>query len=152
MNVQKDFEDLLRLLNKHKVKYCIAGAYAVAFYGKPRYTKDIDILIEPTIKNGKKIVKALDDFGFKSLGLTPEDFAEERQIIQLGYEPVRIDILTSIQLCPFTKVWKNKKPGIYGKQKAYFIGLEDLIKSKKKSKRKQDQADLETLKKSKKKK
>ena len=152
MNVQKDFEDLLRSFNRHKVKYCIAGAYAVAFYGKPRYTKDIDILIDPTTENGNKIVKALDAFGFKSLELTAEDFTKEGQIIQLGYEPIRIDILTSIQACPFVKAWKNRKRGTYGKEKAYFLGLEDLIKSKKKSKRKQDQADIELLIKSKKKK
>ena len=46
MKVEKDYEEFLSLLNKHKVKYCIIGAFAVAFYAKPRYTKDIDILVE----------------------------------------------------------------------------------------------------------
>jgi len=67
MKVEKDYEELLKLFNKHKVKYCIIGAYAVAFYAKPRYTKDMDILVEPSIKNGQKIVNALNEFGFKSL-------------------------------------------------------------------------------------
>ncbi len=53
MRIEKDYEKLLRLLNKHNVKYCIVGAYAVAFYGKPRFTKDMDIFVEPSIKNGK---------------------------------------------------------------------------------------------------
>ena len=62
MKVEKDYEDLLRLLNKHKVRYCIVGAYAVAFYARPRYTKDMDILVEPEIDNGRRIVKALNEF------------------------------------------------------------------------------------------
>ncbi len=117
MKVEKDYEGLLRLFNKHKVKYCIVGAFAVAFYAKPRYTKDIDILVEPSAGNSKKIINALNEFGFKSLGLKPADFIEKGKIIQLGYEPVRIDLITSIQGCSFEEVWKEKKKGIYGKEK-----------------------------------
>lgn len=43
MKVEKDYKELLKLFNKHKVKYCIIGAFAVALYIKPRYTKDIDV-------------------------------------------------------------------------------------------------------------
>ncbi len=148
MKTEKDFEDLLRSFNKHKVKYCIIGAYAVAFYSRPRYTKDLDVVIEPSIGNGQRIVRALIDFGFKSLGLTEKDFTEEGQVIQLGYEPIRTDILTSLPGIAFSKIWKNKKSGKYGRQKVYFIGLNELKESKRKSERKQDQADLEILPKS----
>ena len=96
MRIEKDYEELLGLLNKHKVKYCIVGAYAVAFHKKPRYTKDIDIFVEPSVENGKKIVDALNEFGFESLHLSENDFAEKGRIIQLGYEPVRVDIITEI--------------------------------------------------------
>ena len=145
MKVEKDFEELLKLFNKHKVKYCIVGAYAVAFYAKPRYTKDLDILVQPEIKNGEKIIAALREFGFGSLDLSPEDFSEEGRVIQLGYEPVRVDLLTSIQSCSFQQVWKNKKIGKYGKEKVFFIGKNDLIRNKKSLGRKQDLADLELL-------
>ena len=84
MKVEKDYEDLLKLLNKNKVKYCIIGAYAVAFYSRPRYTKDMDILIEPEVKNAEKIVNALNEFGFKNCGLEVKDFTEKGRIIQLG--------------------------------------------------------------------
>ena len=97
MKVEKDYEDLLRLFNKHNVKYCIVGAFAVAFYARPRYTKDMDILIEPSSENARNILNALEDFGFGSLPLSEEDLTEPGQIIQLGYEPVRIDIITSIE-------------------------------------------------------
>ncbi len=146
MKIEKDFEELLELLNRHKVKYCIVGAYAVAFYGRPRYTKDIDIFIQPDSKNSKKIIAALKDFGFKDVEKFADDLQDENTIIQLGYEPVRIDFLTTITGCDFSEVWSNRKIGRYGKQKAFFIGLKELIKNKKKSNRNQDKADLEALK------
>lgn len=150
MKVKKDYEDLLKLLNKHKVKYCIIGAYALAFHAKPRYTKDIDILIEPGLENGNRIVKALNDFGFKSLKLLSEDFSKPGKIIQLGYEPLRVDILTSIPGVSFDRVWENKVVGSYGAVKAYFVGIDELIKTKRLSSRPQDKIDLELLLKAKK--
>lgn len=150
MKVEKDFEDLLRLFNKHKVEYLIIGSFAVAFYARPRYTKDLDIFVNPTNENANKIMKALEEFGFGKTGLTPDDFNKKRQIIQLGYEPVRIDILTSIEGVEFHDAWKNKKKGKYGNETAYFIGLQELIKNKTLANRKLDQADLKILKKLKK--
>lgn len=146
MRVEKDFLDLLKLFNKHKVKYCIVGAFAVGFHAIPRYTKDMDILVEPGFENGKRIIEALDEFGFGSLRLTEEDFAKTGQIIQLGYEPVRVDLITSISGCNFSNAWKHKCAGKYGDEKVFFIGLKELIKSKSKTGRKHDEADLEVLK------
>lgn len=145
MKVEKDYEELLRLFNKFNVKYCIVGSFAVAFYAKPRYTKDMDILVDADAENAKKIVRALNEFGFKSLDLKKEDFSDKEKIIQLGYEPVRVDIITSIPGCTFDKVWKNKEVGIYGREKVYFIGINELIKNKKALKRKQDKVDLDIL-------
>ena len=143
--VEKDYEELLRLFNKHKVKYCLVGAFAVAFYSIPRYTKDMDIFIEATLENGKRIVRALHDFGFSSLKLSEKDFSEKGKTIQLGYEPIRIDLVTSIDGCDFARVWKYKKRGRYGEQPVFFIGFDDLVKNKKASARKQDLTDLENL-------
>lgn len=146
MRIEKDYEELLRSLNKHKVRYCIVGAYAVAFYKKARYTKDMDILVEPSIENGKKLVKALNDFGFESLDLSEKDFAEKGNIVQLGYEPLRVDIITSITGVSFREVWSNRTAGRYGKEEVFFIGLKELIKNKEKTGRKQDLVDLDFLK------
>ncbi len=85
MKLEKDYEDLLRLLNKHKVKYLIVGSFAVAFYTKPRYTKDIDILIEPSAANAYKVIDTLNEFGFRNVGLTEDDFTETGEIIQLNH-------------------------------------------------------------------
>jgi len=143
--VEYDYEEFLKLLNKNKVKYCIVGAFSVAFYSRPRFSKDIDLLVKPTFENGKKIIDALKEFGFGSLKLSAEDFTRKDAIIQLGYEPVRIDLMTSIEGCTFNEVWKTKKRGVYGKQNVYFIGLHELIRNKQISNRPQDKADLKLL-------
>jgi len=145
VKTEKDYEEFLTLLNKHKVRYCIIGAFALAFHARPRYTKVIDILVEASADNAKKILKALDEFGFGSLNLTVEDLAAEGNIIQLGYEPVRIDIMTSIKGLDFTKVWREHVTGPYGQQIVNYIDRQNLIKSKKLSDRIQDKADLELL-------
>lgn len=145
MQIEKDFKELLELLNKHNVEYCIVGAYAVAFHGTPRFTKDMDILVKPDAANARKIIRALHDFGFESLKLKEEDFSQYGKIIQLGYAPVRVDIITSIDGCTFDEVWKTKKSGKYGDQKVLFIGLDALIKNKKASNRPQDKIDVKNL-------
>ena len=146
MKTEKDFEELLRLFNTNKVRYCIVGAYAVAFHAEPRYTKDMDIFVEPDRNNAGKIIKSLKEFGFGSLSLEEKDLIRKGKIIQLGYEPLRIDLLTSIDGCAFKEVWAGRAIGVYGKQKAIFIGLNELIKNKKKSGRKQDGVDIAILK------
>ena len=145
MKTEKDYEEFLELLNKHKVRYCIIGSYALSFHARPRYTKDIDILVEASSKNAKKILTALDEFGFGSLNLRVEDFSEEGNIIQLGYEPVRIGIITSLKGLDFSDIWENRVQGPYGNQMVNFIDRQNYIKSKKISNRTQDKADLELL-------
>lgn len=145
MKTEKDYEEFLELLNTHDVRYCIIGAFALAFHARPRYTKDIDILIEATSDNAEKLLVALGEFGFGSLDLTVEDFSTKGNIIQLGYEPVRIDILTSIEGMEFADIWKNRIQGPYGKQTVNYIDRQNLIRSKQLSNRAQDKADLELL-------
>jgi len=150
MKVEKDYKEFLSLLNKHNVKYCIIGAFAVAFYVKPRYTKDIDILVEPSKDNAQKILKVLEEFGFGELSLSLEDLMREGNILQLGYEPLRIDLLNKLEGFQFQDIWQSKTTGDYGSEKVYFIGLDDLIKNKKMSGRPSDKVDIELLEKIKK--
>jgi len=145
MKVEKDFRKFIELLNSHNVHYLIIGGFAYSFHAEPRYTKDIDILIEQSKKNAKKILGALKDFGFTDIGLTEKDFLESGQVIQLGVAPVRIDILTSIKGIDFQKFWENRVIGRYGDIDVFFISKQDLIKCKRASGRKQDLADIEKL-------
>ena len=145
MKTEKDYEEFLELLNKHDIRYCIIGAFALAFHARPRYTKDMDILIEATTDNAKRLLAALREFGFGSLNLSVEDFSSKGNIIQLGYEPVRIDIITSIKGLEFADIWESRIQGPYGKQTVNFIDRQNLIRSKKLSNRAQDKADLDLL-------
>lgn len=150
MKVEKDYEEFLSLLNKHNVKYCIIGAFAVAFYAKPRYTKDLDILVEPSPENAQKILSALKEFGFSELAITPDDLTSQGNILQLGYEPVRIDLLNRLEGFRFKEIWDDKVVGDYGAEKVYFISLENLIQNKKISNRPSDKADVSILEKARK--
>ena len=94
--LNQDFKAFVQSLNDNHVRYLVVGGFALALHGHPRYTKDIDIWIESLPENAERIVRALEDFGFGSLGLRAADFLVPDQIIQLGYAPNRIDLLTTV--------------------------------------------------------
>ena len=96
MEVQKDFKELLELLNSRGAEYLIVGGYALALHGAPRYTGDLDVYVKPDPDNASRIMEALEEFGFGTVGLKQDDFLVPEQIIQLGVPPVRIDLITSI--------------------------------------------------------
>ena len=145
MRVEKDFEDILRCFNSNSVRYCLIGAFALAYHARPRYTKDIDLLVDASEENAERVLKALSDFGFSSIGLTIDDLKKTGQVIQLGYEPLRIDILTSIAGLPFSEVWETKVQAKYGEVDANFISFDNLIRAKRIAGRSQDIADIEVL-------
>ncbi len=145
MRVEKDFEDFIELLNAHKVKYLVIGAYAVSFYAQPRNTGDIDFLVRPDPENANKVLKVLNDFGFGSLDISIEMLCEANTVIQLGFEPNRIDLITSIGDVIFDEAYRVKKTGEFGNQKVNFISLKHLIKSKEIANRPQDLADIDRL-------
>ncbi|MGA3287257.1 MAG: nucleotidyltransferase [Bacteroidota bacterium] len=145
MALNKDYKEFIASLNDNKVQYLVVGGYAVAFHGHPRYTKDIDIWIEPTDENICLLLKAIDDFGFGSLGFKKEDFSKPDMIVQIGVPPNRIDLLNSIDGLDFKEAIANKKIITKDGVSINLIGLDDLRKSKKTSGRPQDLADLENL-------
>ncbi len=140
-----DFKEFIELLNNNNVRYLVIGGYAVAIHGHPRYTKDIDIWIEMKPDNAENLVKALDEFGFGTLNLKPEDFLEADQIIQLGYPPSRIDLLTTPDGVDFQTCYQTRIEITVNDVIVKFIDLENLRKNKLASGRNQDLADLENL-------
>lgn len=150
MRVEKDFKEFIELLNKNNVKYLVIGGFAFTYYAKPRFTKDIDIFVETSEGNSKKIINVLAQFGFDNIGLKEKDFQAPDQIIQLGNSPLRIDILTSISGVDFEVAWGNKKKGQYGDIPCFFMSVDDLIKNKETTARPLDIEDVNILKKSKK--
>jgi hypothetical protein len=117
----------------------------LAFHAKPRFTKDIDVFVDPTPENAERLIAALDDFGFSGLGLAAADFSRPGPIVQLGVAPNRVDLLTAIDGVTFDEAWSGKVPGTYGAQPVFYIGIEQLKRNKRASGRPQDLADLESL-------
>ena len=145
MEIQKDFKELLALFNAHKVEYIVVGAYALAFHGAPRFTGDIDIFIKSESENAKRILAALKEFGFGSLDLSEDDFANPDKVVQLGVPPVRVDIMSSLTAVPWEKADAGKVSGNYGDVQVYFISRSDFALNKRALGRKKDLADLEAL-------
>ena len=145
MILNPDFKEFFQLLNKHNVKYLFIEGFAVAFHGYPRYTKDIDIWLQLNPENAENVIKALDDFGFKSLGLTKEDFLESETIIQLGNPPNRIDLLTTASGVDFDDCYQSKIEEEIDGVKIPFIDLNNLRINKRTTGRPQDLADIDNL-------
>ncbi len=103
-----DLRDLLRLFDEHGVKFLVVGGFAVAVHGAPRYTKDLDLWLERSPDNAARVLAALGDFGFASLGLTSDDFLAPDTLIQLGYEPNRVDLLTDLTGVEFAAAYPKR--------------------------------------------
>jgi hypothetical protein len=145
MVLNPDFREFIECLNANQVRYLVVGGYAVAFHGHPRYTKDLDIWIQPTLENAQKVIQALAAFGFASLNLVASDFAQSDQVVQLGDPPNRIDLITSPDGVDFETCYQSKIESDLDGLKICWIDLENLRLNKKVSGRSQDLADLESL-------
>lgn len=137
--------DFLRCLRRQGVRALLVGAHAIAFYAKPRYTKDLDLFIEASEENARRVVAAIEEFGFGALGLQTQDFASPGTIVQLGHEPNRIDIITRISGVTFEEAWAGRVEATYAGEPVCFIGKDDLIRNKDASGRPQDRADADLL-------
>ncbi len=143
--LNQDFKEFIQSLNDNQVRYLVIGGYAVALHGYPRYTKDIDIWIEMSPDNANRMLQALRQFGFASLDLQPEDFMTPNQVIQLGYPPNRIDLITTPDGVDFVTCYVARLEVEIAGIQVNFIDLENLRVNKRASGRLQDLADLENL-------
>jgi hypothetical protein len=145
MEIQPDFKDVLVLFNDHRVDYVIVGAHALAHHGAARMTGDLDILVRPDPENAQRVLAALDEFGFGSLGLRIEDFSQPDNVVQLGVAPDRIDIVTSLTGVSWAQIAKGRVTGTYGDVEVSYIGREEFVLNKRAVGRKKDLADLEAI-------
>ena len=143
--LNKDFKEFAGLLNSTGVEYLVVGGYALAAFGRPRYTGDIDIWVRSTQVNAAALLKALDAFGFGDLGLTPADFFAPESVVQLGYPPARIDLLTSIDGVEFEACYRRKTVVRVDGVELPIIHIDDFRANKLAAGRARDLADLESL-------
>jgi len=109
MEIAPDFKEFTRLLNENNVKYLVVGGYAVNLYGYPRYTKDIDFWVWMSEANAENLEKTLKDFGFGSLGFIRGDFLDPENVVHIGREPNRIDIIMELRGLDFEQCFERKR-------------------------------------------
>jgi len=141
----QDWLEWLSCLNGRHVEYLLVGGMALAHHGIPRYTGDLDVFIRPTRENAERVLQALRDFGFGALEIGTADLASAGRVVQLGYPPGRIDLITSIDGVPWEDADGTAEAGRYGDVSTRFIGRAEMIRNKRASGRPQDLADAARL-------
>ncbi len=147
MAVNPDFRDLLQVFDDEKVEYLVIGAYAVFEYTEPRYTKDMDVWVNPAPDNARRVYRALARFGAPLGNTPPEFFTQQSMVLQVGVSPNRIDILMGAGQLDFDAAWERRSERTYGGVLMHVLGRDDLIQTKKIAGRPQDLLDIEMLRK-----
>jgi hypothetical protein len=133
------------LLRSHRVRFLLVGAHALAVWGQPRFTRDLDILVEPSPANAKRLCAALRDFGYSALAREEASFALPDRMATLGIEPLRVDIMTSISGVDFETAWRGRLVAKLGSGRVSVLGRAEFIRNKRASGRAKDLLDLELL-------
>jgi len=145
MSVNLDFRDRFHELNVVEARYLVVGAYAVIHHTEPRFTKDLDIWVEPTVTNAARVWQALTEFGAPLDNVTPRDLSDRSLVYQIGIAPNRIDIIMDVAGAKFATAWQNRVPSEYGDEPINIMGLDDLIRAKRAAGRARDKLDLRRL-------
>jgi len=140
-----DFKELLSSLNAENARYLIIGGFALAHYGRPRYTKDLDLWVDPAGDNADRVFRALMRFGAALDGVSADDFRDPDCIFQIGVEPLRVDVINEISGVTFEQAWQRRVAASYSEVPVFVISVEDLIANKRASGRPGDLRDVEAL-------
>lgn len=147
MPLSRDLREFVECLNSNRVEYLIVGALAVSWHGYPRYSADVDLLVRPTPENAQLVINALRQFGFDALDITTTALTVPGMVIQLGYEPNRIDLMTSISGVTFDEAWQTRVQGKIDGLPVVLIGRDALLRNKEATGRGKDKIDAEELRK-----
>ena len=145
MELPRDFSELLESFNDAGVEYLLVGGYALAHFGAPRFTGDMDLFVRPTAENARRVLAALDRFGFGGLGLAVDDFTDPDQVVQLGVPPVRVDLLTGLSGTTWELAYDGSETSDYDGVLVRVISKSAFIANKRAKSRPRDLADLESI-------
>ena len=143
--MHSDYKDLLAVFNAHGVEYLVIGAHALAAHGQVRATKDLDIWVRPVAENARRVLRGIEAFGAARHDLTEQDLTQPGTVFQIGVEPLRIDIITSIDGVEFSAAWPDRVMSKFEQQAAPVLSRKHFIQNKRASGRHQDLADVERL-------
>lgn len=141
-----DFLDWLSCLLKARARFVVVGGHAVAVAGRPRYTEDLDVLVEPTPENAARVARALREFGFpRHADAVRVEFALPKRMATLGVKPMQIDVMTSIDGVTFADAWRGRKVASAAGRRIPFLGVEQLLANKRAAARDKDLLDVANL-------
>jgi len=143
-----DFQDFIRELNVCEVAYILVGGYSVILHGYFRTTGDMDIWVQPTVENYKRLQNAFSRFGMSVFDMNIERFlaAEHYDVFTFGRPPVSIDILTQMKGGEFEATFERAEWfEINESLSVRSLRLSDLLEAKKSAGRPKDLDDLEHL-------
>lgn len=139
--------ELLEILNKWQAQYMVIGAHALGMYTEPRATKDLDVWVNPTPENAKRVLAAIQEYGVPLFDTTGQFFEERNSFLVIGVEPNRIDILKDVPGVEFESCWERRRVFDVHEVRAIFLGPDDLLAAKLAAGRPQDLIDAGKLKK-----
>jgi hypothetical protein len=143
--MNSDFRDLLQLFAKHEVRCLVVGGYAVMYYSQPRFTKDLDLWLQPSVENASRVMRAFDEFGMPLIDVTPKDFESEGLQYMVGRSPVLFNFLTSLPGLNFDTCWESRRTDESEGFAIHYLGVDALTKAKKEAGRLQDLTDLDEI-------
>jgi Nucleotidyl transferase AbiEii toxin, Type IV TA system len=108
IELSRDWSEFLSALIAHRVRFVLVGGHAVAGHGEPRLTEDLDVFVEPSLANARRLREALEDFGFGGVAPAAEELAKRDRVFMLGRKPWRIDVLTGIDGVTFRQAWDSR--------------------------------------------
>lgn len=145
MELNRDFSDLLSAFSARRVRFLLVGAYALSFYGRPRTTGDLDLWIDASRANARRVFDALADFGAPLRSMTANDFTIPGTVFQIGVAPRRIDVLTSVTGLTFESAWRRRRKAAYGGIAIHLVSERDFVRNKRALGRSRDLADAEEV-------
>ncbi len=140
-----DFSDFLKLCLQNNVCFMVIGGYAVIHHSRPRYTGDLDLWIDASLDNAERVISVLLDFGFPQNAVSTGMITDKKKIIRMGFEPMRLELFTSIPGLEFSDCYERRELVKIGRMMVPFISLEDLKINKRACGRPKDLQDLEEL-------
>jgi hypothetical protein len=145
LEIPPDWREFISSLLRHRVRFLLIGAHALAIHGRPRATLDLDVFVEPSEANAQRVGAALADFGFAASAAQWRHLAVPDRMMRLGRAPLQIDILNQISGVRFETAWKNRTIGTFAGMRINVLGLADYRRNKRASGRPKDLLDLALL-------
>lgn len=145
MDLPPDFKEMLEELARDAVEFLLIGGYAVAFHGRPRATKDMDVFLAGSPENLARAARALARFGAPEHVVSAVRSMKDSEVVFLGQPPLRIDFLRSIDGVESGDLLADAVEGDVDGIRIKVISLAHLIANKRAAGRPQDLIDVEFL-------